>query len=280
MERKRKHRKKYLILAAVIAILVGFVYCQNNLIQISHYTYQSEKIGDELAGTKIVQISDLHSKMFGKNGGKLIEKVEKESPNYIFLTGDFVDQNKTEMNEEFVKKIVTLCPVYYVTGNHEEGMGVEKCEEFTEKLSSLGVIVLSGDVVSLGNNCHIIGVSDEQINRKQSKITESIAKIKSDKKISPDNLSILLAHEPQLFDAYVEADVDLVFSGHAHGGQFRVPFFDIGLVAPGQGFLPKYTAGEYKQDNTTMYVSRGLGNSIIPVRIFNQPELVVVELVK
>ena len=251
MERKRKHRKKYLILAAVITILAGFVYCQNNLIQISHYTYQSEKIGDELAGTKIVQISDLHSKMFGKNGSKLIEKVEKEAPNYIFLTGDFIDQNKTDMNEEFVKK-----------------------------LSSLGVIVLSGDAVSLKNNCHIIGVSDEQINSEQSKIAERIVKIKGDKAISPDNLIILLAHEPQLFDAYVEADVDLVFSGHAHGGQFRVPFFDIGLVAPRQGLFPKYTAGEYKQDNTTMYVSRGLGNSIIPVRIFNQPELVVVELQK
>jgi len=280
MERKRKRRKKYLILTCVIVALVVFIYCQNNLIQVSHYTYQSEKIGDELTGTKIVQISDLHSKMFGKNGSKLIEKVEKEAPNYIFLTGDFIDQNKTEINEDFVKELVTLCPVYYVTGNHEEGMGVEKCAEFTEKLTSLGVVVVSDDAVSLENNCDIIGVSDEQINCEQRKIAESIAKIKSDKEISSDNLIILLAHEPQLFDAYVESGVDLVFSGHAHGGQFRIPFWGIGLVAPGQGFFPKYAAGEHKQDNTAMYVSRGLGNSIIPVRIFNQPELVVVELVK
>ncbi len=94
---------------------------------------------------------------------------------------------------------------------------------------------------------------------------------------SNDNFQILLSHRPELFDLYVEHNIDLVFSGHAHGGQFRLPFIG-GLVAPDQGVFPQYTSGSYNKNQTTMYVSRGLGNSIIPIRIFNRPEIVLVKL--
>ena len=92
-----------------------------------------------------------------------------------------------------------------------------------------------------------------------------------------DGFTVLLSHRPELFELYVDTGVDLVFSGHAHGGQFRLPFVG-GLVAPNQGFFPKYDAGQFTEENTTMIVSRGVGNSIIPFRINNPPELVVVEL--
>ena len=89
--------------------------------------------------------------------------------------------------------------------------------------------------------------------------------------------TILLSHRPELFDLYVETEMDLVFSGHAHGGQFRLPFVG-GLVAPNQGFFPKYDAGQFNEENTTMIVSRGVGNSIIPIRFNNRPEIVLVTL--
>ena len=92
-----------------------------------------------------------------------------------------------------------------------------------------------------------------------------------------DCLTVLLSHRPELFDTYVQKGVNLVFSGHAHGGQIRIPFVG-GLVAPGQGLFPKYDAGVFAQGNTTLIVSRGLGNSIIPLRINNRPEIVIVTL--
>jgi len=98
------------------------------------------------------------------------------------------------------------------------------------------------------------------------------------KKVNKENLSVLLAHEPQYLKNYADAGVDIVLSGHAHGGQIRIPFTNVGLVAPNQGFLPKYTSGQYSSDNTSMFVSRGIGNSILPLRIFNCPEIVELEI--
>ena len=92
-----------------------------------------------------------------------------------------------------------------------------------------------------------------------------------------DGYTILLSHRPELFDLYVDTGMDLVFSGHTHGGQFRLPFIG-GLVAPNQGFFPKYDAGRFSKGNTTMIVSRGVGNSIIPIRFYNRPEIVVTML--
>ena len=98
------------------------------------------------------------------------------------------------------------------------------------------------------------------------------------KKVNKENLSVLLAQEPQYLQNYADAGADIVLSGHAHGGQIRIPFTNVGLVAPNQGFLPKYTSGQYSSDNTSMFVSRGIENSILPLRIFDCPEIVEVEI--
>ena len=126
----------------------------------------------------------------------------------------------------------------------------------------------------------LIGVDDPQFMERTSMLDQAIMQRKLQEiYVAEDSFKILLSHRPELFDVYVDHSMDLVLSGHAHGGQFRIPFFG-GLVAPNQGFFPKFDSGVYEQDNTKMVLSRGIGNSIIPIRINNPPEIVYIDLIK
>ncbi len=270
--------KKVKMLIGLLIIVFGIViFCiwQNNHIVISRYVYENNKIGVKLDGFKIAQISDLHNKEFGDNNKRLLYKLREEKPNMILITGDIVDRNRTNINIalEFVKGAVEIAPVFYVTGNHEYSISGEDWNKLMQGMSDSGVILMDNKAINIYKGEEIgfyfIGLSD--INLTDGTLQTLISNL------NPDKLQILLAHEPQNLDYYSQTKVDLVFAGHAHGGQFRLPFLG-GLVAPNQGFFPKYTAGTYLEDQTTMVVSRGLGNSVIPVRIFNRPEIVIVTL--
>lgn len=246
---------------------------QNKHLETTYYTYKAEQLGADLEGYRIVQISDLHNVKFGKNNQKLVDRIRECEPDMIVLTGDLVDSNHTNVDRavQFVDEIVKICPVYYVTGNHEYWLDTSEYENLMDGLASAGVVILDDQVVEISRGdakLRLVGLDDKSL------ADGTLEALLSDEK----ELTVVLAHEPQYFARYAGTGVDLVLSGHAHGGQFRLPFVG-GIVAPDQGFLPEYTAGEYYMNGTEMIVSRGLGNSVIPVRLFNYPEIVCVELV-
>ncbi len=272
----RSNRKKYIKSAIVLLIVITLLlFCnfQNKHLETTHYTYEAEQLGVDLDGYRIKQISDLHNAKFGKNNQKLVDRIRECAPDMIVLTGDLVDSNHTNVDRavQFVNEIVKICPVYYVTGNHEYWLDTSEYEKLMDGLVSAGVVILDNQVVEISRGdakFRLVGLDDKSL------ADGTLEALLSDEK----ELTVVLAHEPQYFARYAGTGVDLVLSGHAHGGQFRLPFVG-GIVAPDQGFLPEYTAGEYYMNGTEMIVSRGLGNSVIPVRLFNYPEIVCVELV-
>lgn len=272
----RSNRKKYIKSAVVLLIVIALLlFCnfQNKHLETTYYTYEADQLGVDLDGYRIVQISDLHNAKFGKNNQKLVDRIRECEPDIIVLTGDLVDSNHTNVDRavQFVDEIVKICPVYYVTGNHEYWLEKSEYDELMDGLIGAGVVILDDQVVEISRGdakFRLVGLDDKSL------ADGTLEALLSDEK----ELTVVLAHEPQYFARYAGTGVDLVLSGHAHGGQFRLPFVG-GIVAPDQGFLPEYTAGEYYMNGTEMIVSRGLGNSVIPVRLFNYPEIVCVELV-
>lgn len=270
---KKIPHKKILILILIIIILIPFCLYQNKHLVITTYTYESEKLGADLDGYRIVQISDLHNAEFGKENKKLLETIRSCSPDIIVITGDLVDSNHTNVEHAaaFVEEAVKIAPVYYVTGNHEYWLDPSENEQMMQGILAAGAYDLDDEAVRIekgDSSFLLVGLDDQHLS------DETLKNLLQEQK---NELSIVLAHEPQYLQNYANAEADLVLTGHAHGGQIRLPFVG-GIVAPDQGFLPEYTSGQYNNTDTEMIVSRGLGNSIIPVRLFNYPEVVCVEL--
>lgn len=263
-----------------MAFIICFIYFQNNSIVTSEYNIRSIEVPQNFNGYKIVQLSDLHSKSFGKDQSALVKRVKKAKPDLIVFTGDLIDAERYDEKPSLMlmEKLVQVAPVYFVTGNHEWWSG--EIDTLVEKLMNIGVEVMrnSAEEITVGaDNIQIIGIDDpanaiDERSATEKNITNALIGIEE-----KEEFQILLSHRPEMFSLYTEYEFDVVFSGHAHGGQFRIPFVG-GLIAPDQGLLPKYTSGMYNSDNTTMIVNRGLGNSIIPLRLFNRPEVVVVTL--
>lgn len=276
-------KKLFLNIISILLIIVFFIF-QNNFISTRVIDYYSKGLPQAFEGLTIVQISDLHNKEFGKNQKRLIKELKKTQADLIFITGDLIDRRQFNLSIalSFVEKAAEIAPIYYVSGNHEAWS--LKYDEIKNELDKLNVTVLDNHktVITIeGADIEILGIKDPAFYENQVDqyyINFEISKnleILSDS----DNFKILLSHRPELFDLYSQANIDLIFSGHAHGGQIRLPFIG-GLFAPNQGLFPQYTSGSYKKVNSTLIVSRGLGNSIFPLRIFNTPEIVKVVLHK
>jgi len=260
------------MLLFILIFLGAFFYWQNNDVVVTKYDYTNTEIPVEFDGFTILQVSDLHNNEFGKNQEVLVSLTKKIAPDIIVVTGDLIDSNHTDIETamDYISQAVLIAPVYFVTGNHE--IWSEQYAPLAAELVKCGVTILNNDSIILaqdGAEIALLGLPDGDIISKES---EEVLKTNN------KGFCILLSHRPELLNEYAKENIDLVFTGHAHGGQFRIPFLG-GLYAPNQGLLPKYTNGVYKEDDTTMVVSRGLGNSVIPVRIFNRPELVVVTLI-
>jgi len=276
-------KTKITVLILVIACIWIFLYMNNHWLQESSYEIQSDRIPQAFDGLKIVQLSDLHDATFGEGQTKLAEKVKKLDPDLIFLTGDFIDSNRYNLENslDLIEKLVDITDVYYVTGNHE--VAINRVGGIMNAFQSKGVHVLNNktEILSVnGEQLALSGVEDplmKGMELPEEAVEKSMKRAYS--KVSSHTYRILLSHRPEVFDVYIEQEVDLVLTGHAHGGQIRIPGVG-GLIAPGQGWMPKYTAGKHTSGVTTMIVNRGLGNSIIPYRVFNRPEIVVVTLRK
>lgn len=277
-------KRKILIFLLLMMVLLGtWTVWGNVTVGVTHYRVVSAKIPAEFQNYRIAVISDLHNAVFGENNEQLVKLIKNEKPDIIAITGDLIDASKTDidMAELLVQQLVAIAPCYYVTGNHEAWIG-EKYDDLEQRLLNAGVNVLHDESLQITKNSEIIqlaGLDDPDFTDRDHSIQESMIKTKlSGLKLNKEMFSVLLSHRPEVFPAYVSENIDLVLSGHAHGGQFRLPFVG-GLVAPNQGLFPKYDAGLFKENGTTMIVSRGIGNSIIPIRFNNRPEIVIVELV-
>lgn len=233
--------------------------------KLSEYEYFSRKISPEDDGFTIVQLSDLHNSLFGKENEILIDTIKEICPNAVFVTGDLVDSRTKdeEIALSLLKKLRSIAPVFYVSGNHESVL--PDYFSLLSRIRSIGATVLLNEKVSY-RNFIIAGIDSEHI--------DEMGKMSLKRN---DKLVLALAHKPQFIKEYASLPIDLVFTGHAHGGQFRFPLIG-GLYAPGQGIFPKYTSGMYREEDLTMIVSRGLGDGFFSIRINNPLDLVVCKL--
>lgn len=279
-----KSRKKTILtlLLSLLIVLIGWTLWDNAALEVNEFEIVSDRIPQGFDGFRIAQVSDLHNARFGEDNVKLIEMLSQTEPDIIVLTGDLIDSRNTDVETalDFARQAVEIAPVYYVSGNHESR--VTAYMDLKMGLVSAGVIVLENQKVEINRgqeHITLIGIDDPSF--RESYLFGDAAGIAEQKlgdlQEASDGYTILLSHRPELFDVYVDTGMDLVFSGHAHGGQIRLPFAG-GLVAPNQGFFPEYDAGQFTEEKTTMIVSRGVGNSILPVRVNNRPEIVVATL--
>ena len=276
-----KRRRCLLALVVFVFLIAVFVSCtvwENRFPETAEYTVRQQGIPSAFDGFKIAHISDLHNAEFGQDNEYLINEIKEISPDIIVMTGDMVDSSRTNIDiaVSFAEKASEIAPCYYVTGNHE---GRLNCKDIKEKFRLSGVTVLENEAIVSernGESITLIGMDDISVySNADSSFYGLFTKSALLKLTDTDNYTVLLSHRPEFAEEYSACGVDLVFSGHAHGGQFRLPFIG-GLYAPGQGFFPKYDGGAYNIGDTVMIVSRGLGNSRIPFRINNRPQIVSV----
>ena len=278
-------KKKIIVLAVVAAILLAVVIWTawgNTALELNTYTISSDRLPETFDGYRIAHVSDLHNTEMGKDNEKLLDMLREADPDIIAITGDLIDSRNTDIDValQFTKAAMEIAPCYYVTGNHEAR--VSEYDELRGGLIEQGVLVLDDERIELElsyETIALLGVNDPSFQTDYLfGDSETVMQGKLQEISDEENdFTILLSHRPELFGVYADSNMDLVLSGHAHGGQFRLPFVG-GLVAPNQGLFPKYDAGLYTEENTNMIVSRGIGNSILPFRFNNRPEVILIVL--
>ena len=277
---KRRHPLRW-VAALLILLAVGWCFLQWQLwgIQVTVTQVGVHGLPDGFEGLRIVQISDLHGHEYGQDSEALLALVAQQAPEFIVVTGDLIDQEShLAMVPALARGLAAIAPTYYVTGNHEWAVGgVPRLKGI---LTECGVTVLSNQYVTLernGDSLVLAGVDDPNGYADQKTPEELYGEIHRE---AGDLCTILLAHRNDRFDQYAAAGYDLVISGHAHGGIVRLPFTD-GLLGTDRKLFPTWTAGVYTLGDSTLFVSRGLGNNTVPIhgfRLFNRPDLAVLEL--
>ncbi|NLW70337.1 MAG: metallophosphoesterase [Eubacteriaceae bacterium] len=274
-------RKRAFMLLSIIALYLLWCLWANKSIESTHITYYSENFPFS-ENFRIAHISDLHNEYFGEDNRKLLDIIERNEPDIIAVTGDIVDSSRTDFDcaVKFIEKACRIAPVYYVTGNHEARLS--DSEDLMRAFSEAGAVVLRNDKAEItinGEKIYILGIDDPNFFRydwldgPDGLIASQIDSLKTES----EGFEILLSHRPELFEIYSQCGMDLTLSGHAHGGQIRLPFIG-GLYAPNQGFFPQYDSGLYEKGDSAMVVSRGLGNSVLPLRINNRPQVIFIDL--
>lgn len=274
--------KKFLTVCAVLLVVAAvWVIWSNISVCTTGIEFASAALPEEFDCFRIVHISDTHDCEFGKDNARLTEKVRAAEPDMIVITGDMVDSNRTDIAHSLSlgAQLAEIAPTYYVCGNHEALLDDGDYSAFRTGLKASGVTVLEDEAVEIfrGNaSVRLTGLKD--LGFYNGNIDEKTAEMEKNlNALLSSGFDIVLSHRPELFDSYATARAELIFCGHAHGGQVRIPFIG-GVAAPGQGLFPEYDSGLYRNGGSAMIVSRGLGNSKFPVRINNRPEIVVVTL--
>jgi len=277
---KRIKRLIFIICALLLLVPVAVAISDTVSFKNTEYGITDENLPESFSGFKIAMVSDLHNAQFGKNNSKLIYALKESQPDIIVITGDLVDSSHTNVSVavNFAENAVKIAPTYYVSGNHEAWLPSEVYQSLKDELTDKGVKVLeneSADLERNGDFITLIGADDPDFFEKAGEyaFTSTVADLAE----KSEHYTILLSHRPEYFDCYCENGINLVLSGHTHAGQIRIPFIGA-LLAPGQGLFPEYDKGLFRKSNTSMIVSAGLGNSVIPFRLFNKSELVIITL--
>lgn len=262
---------------------MGFLHNQNNKIEITKYKLASALLAEEFSGFRLVHLSDLHGKSFGADQRELIGAVRTLAPDAIAFTGDLIDGTRYGGEEALLamRGLTSIAPVYYVNGNHEWRSG--KFPALERQLLDAGVRVLRNarEAIRRGERTlWMLGI-DDPFARGKGRVDADVAdeeiRIAAQGLDLTKEFAVLLSHRPELLTVYARNRIPLTLSGHAHGGQFRLPLVG-GLFAPHQGLFPKFAEGMHRKDSAALIVSRGLGNSSFPQRLFNRPEVILIEL--
>lgn len=274
--KKHFRRRKWLYLV-FIALLVLCASAFYRGLTVRHYTVHSDKIlGTRL---RIVLVTDLHGCVYGDHQATLLNLIKKQKPDIIVLSGDIADEvNPLEGALWLVEGAKEIAPCYYVTGNHD--LWRRDSVQVKARFRDMGVYVLEGDVLPLqwhGAQINLCGLDDPAISWPYER-ENYLKALTAFEGLTNDTYNILIAHRPDYIADYARYPFDLVLSGHTHGGQVRVPLLLDGLFAPNQGWFPKYVGGLYTVGQTTLAVSRGLSYDPQLPRIFNPPELVVIDI--
>lgn len=274
--------KKKMIQILKLLILISLIFCciciyykyKENTFQTTFYDIDSKKIYENI---RIINLSDLHLKEFGKDNQKLVKKIKDLSPDIITISGDMINKNNKDFTIalNLCKQLVNIAPTYYCLGNHEYEQLLFKNNNIIPQLEKLGVIVLNDEYKTItvkNTEIDICGCTQHAHNY------DKYAKDYMNKYIKTDNFKLLLVHYPELFLKQLKnINIDLALCGHVHGGQIILPFIGP-LFSSDQGFFPKIAAGLYQFKYCTVIVNRGLGNNVKIPRINNIPEIVVVDL--
>ena len=293
---KTAKRKRLWILLGFLAVALALYlkggYISGYDIETTEYDIAPDALPESFEGFRIVQISDVHNALFNTENFDLLKAVEDLKPDIIVLTGDMINYGTTRFTRLFplAQSLAEICDVYYILGNHEQTMRVANMLKIIDEMELLGVKMLFNDSVEIerdGEKILLHGLCQyKKSYRDPYYSTESTYEFSlSDMekmlgKSSDALVDIVLAHNPLYFDVYEAWGADLVFSGHIHGGHWRIPIIDKGIFSPNEELFPEYDGGEYIKNKAHMVVSRGLNNGMefIP-RLFNRPELVVVNLI-
>ncbi|MGM8364091.1 metallophosphoesterase [Virgibacillus sp. W0181] len=290
----KKFKKVIIILGILIVSPIIYFYFQANVLEVSKYTVKSGKIPEAFDGYKVLQLTDLHSKQFGKNSRRLIRKINKHEPDIIVITGDMM--NSTDDNGNvfltLASELVKNYPVYYIDGNHEliAKVMAERGDNiyytnYIKQLEAVGVEIINDKKIELTEQeetIHLRGMDIPLIFYSPSDVEVNIDFDKAyiDEKVGEaeeDTFEMMLAHYPKYYEAFKEWGADLVLAGHHHGGMIRIPYVG-GVISHEGEFFPNYDAGRFEKERTTMIVGRGLGNYTYNIRAFNRPEIVLITL--
>lgn len=279
----------FFILGILLILVIGRIFYENSTFKIKRYKIQHKKIGKEADGLKIAFLSDLHNNCYGKGNSKLLQAIQDEKPDLILIGGDMLIGKKGNHMDHACTLLQNLSmqfPVYYANGNHESRMKFnpdqyeDRYREYEKQLVSMGIKILCNESLTLAKHkIRITGLElDEYYYQKRKRVVMGETDMEDFVGQSDsENFQILLAHHPEFFEDYVKWGADLTLSGHNHGGMVRIPIIG-GVISPQYRLFPKYDGGLYRKSASQMILSRGLGLHTIRIRLFNTPELCMIEL--
>ncbi len=274
-----KFNKRIYLIVGIGALLIGLLIVAFDIrLKVVHYTIDSVKVERPV---RLALLTDLHSQDFAKNQAELFTLLDAEAPDLVLMAGDIFDDVIAHDNTIItLRELATRYPCYYVSGNHEYWSN--QVDALKKIVKDNDITVLEGDTAQFevnGQTVEISGIDDPAIDfytDDKRSYAEQLAQVSAYK---TDHYHILIAHRPERIDDYLKGHFDLILAGHAHGGQWRIPYLLNGLYAPNQGLFPRYAGGRYNFGSKVFIVSRGLTHTSTRLpRIFNRPELVIIDL--